>query len=281
MSIAYYNGQFCAYSDIKIPLSDRSVFFGDGIYDAAIGKCGKIYLENEHLDRFIANAKRLNIPLAQNKATLSGLIHEAINRNPFEQYFVYLQLSRFSEERTHSFKDSDKSNLLITVKEHTLPEQDKKLKLTIADDIRYKMCDIKTLNLLPAVMASKRAECSGYDETVFIRDGMVTECAHSNVSMIKDGVLYTHPTNNFILPGITRARMLYMCKRLGIPYKEIPFSHSELINADSILVTSTTKLALIADSVDGIKVGNGYNAQSKLLISALRNDFLESQNEEC
>ena len=278
MSIAYYNGQFCDYSDIRISLRDRCVFFGDGIYDAAIGKCGKIYLEDEHLDRFISNAKRLNIPLIHSKTKISELIHEAINKNRFEQYFIYFQLSRYSEERTHSFKDSDRSNLLITVKKHTLPEPDKKLKLTTADDIRYKMCDIKTLNLLPAVMASKMAEYGGYDETVFIRDGMVTECAHSNVAIIKNEVLYTHPTNNLILPGITRARMLFMCKKLGITYKEIPFSPSELADADSIIITSTTKLAIEAASVNGRNVGNTHNAQAKALVSALRSDFFESQN---
>lgn len=276
MSIAYYNGKFCDYSDIRISLTDRCVFFGDGIYDAAIGKCGKIYLEDDHLDRFISNAKRLNIPLIYSKTEISELIHETINKNRFGQYFIYFQLSRYSEERTHSFKDSNRSNLLITVKEHTLPEQDKKLKLTVADDIRYKMCDIKTLNLLPAVMASKMAECYGYDETVFIRNGMVTECAHSNIAIIKNKVLYTHPANNLILPGITRAKMLFMCKKLGITYKEIPFSHSELTEADSIIVTSTTKLAIEAACVDGIPVGNVPNAQAKALVSSLRNDFFQS-----
>ena len=276
MSIAYYNGQFCDYSDIRISLTDRCVFFGDGIYDAAIGKCGRIYLEDEHLDRFISNAKRLNIPLKKSKRELSRLIHETIDKNRFEQYFIYFQLSRYSEERTHSFEDSNDSNLLITVREHTLPAPNKKLKLTKADDIRYKMCDIKTLNLLPAVMASKRAELGGYDETVFVRDGIVTECAHSNVAIIKNEALYTHPTNNLILPGITRARMLFTCKSLGIPYKEIPFSFAELINADSILITSTTKLAVIADSVNGINVGNTNNSQARALISALRDDFFRS-----
>lgn len=275
MSIAYYNGDFCDFSSVRIPLSDRSIFFGDGIYDAAIGKGGGIYLEKEHLDRFFSNAEKMNIPIKVKRNELSALIRKLISENGYEEYFIYMQLSRFGKARTHSYPDTEESNLLITVKEHTLPDPSNELKLITLPDIRYSMCDVKTLNLLPAVLASKKAEESGCDEAVFVRDGVVTECAHSNIHIIKHGVLYTHPNGKFILPGITRGRLLYFCQMLGIKTIEIPFTVSELYGADEVLVTSTTKLCQNATEIDGKTLQKSNSLVGKMLISALFEDFFK------
>lgn len=274
MSIAYYNGAFRNFHEIRIPLTDRCVFFGDGIYDAAIGKEGEIYLEEEHLNRFISNAKRLGIPMKLTKSELSTLLHRVIDENEFKQYFLYFQLTRYSPERLHAYPDSNKSNLLITIKSHTLPDSEKAIKLISREDIRYSMCDVKTLNLLPAVLASRAAAEKGCDEAVFIRDGIVTECAHSNISIVKNGILYTHPTDRFILPGIMRARMLRMCEHLGISYREVGFSYENMTAADEILVTSTTKLCLCASEIDGKRLQNCKNEIGMQVISALKEDFL-------
>ncbi len=273
MSIAYYNGDFCDFSKVRVPLSDRAVFFGDGIYDAAIGREGRVYLEDDHLDRFFSNAAKIGIPIKTKRKELSELIRSLISKNGFDEYFIYLQLTRFSKERTHSYPNTEISNLLITLKEHSLPAPDKELKLITLPDLRYSMCNVKTLNLLPAVLASKKAEEAGCDEAVFVRDGAVTECAHSNIHIIKDGVLYTHPNGKFILPGITRKRLLYFCERLGVPIKETPFTKSELYCADEVLVTSTTKLCLKATELDGKSVKNCDSVVGKKLISALFEDF--------
>ena len=278
MSIAYYNGELKEKENIKIPLSDRAIFFGDGIYDAAIGRGGKIYLEEEHIDRFLGNAKKLNIPINSTKQELSNILKSVISANNFRQYFIYFQLTRTSDERSHAYPNTHKSNLLVTVKEHQLPPSDKELKLITRTDDRYFMCDVKTLNLLPAVMACKAAEDAGCDEAVFIRGNTVTECAHSNVSIIKNGMLYTHPKSNLILPGITRERMLYICRREGIPYVERAFSKEELFSADEVLVSSTTKLLLTASHIDGFSVGNGEQKTSKKLVCYLKKDFFADNN---
>ena len=275
MSIAYYNGDFCDFSDVKIPLTDRCVFFGDGIYDAAIGKNGFVYLEKEHLDRFFGNAERLNIRLSVSRNELSKLLSEIISINGFEQYFLYFQLSRTSGERTHSYSADSSSSLLITAKPHHLTDKEQRLKLITAEDIRYKMCNVKTLNLLPAVIASKKAEELGCDEAVFIRDGIVTECAHSNVFIIKDETLYTHPEGPYILPGITRKRVLYLCDKLGIEYREKEFTKNDLVSADDVLITSTSKLCVKTKLIDGIEIA-GKSAVADAIIDAVISDF--SQN---
>ena len=273
MSIAYYNGVFSDFSDIRIPLSDRSVFFGDGIYDAAIGMDGKIYLEEEHINRFYRNAAALDIQTELSKSDLSALLKKAISRSGYEKYFLYFQLTRYSESRAHAYPEGASSNLLITVKEHTVPPLTATLKLISTDDVRYSMCNVKTLNLIPNVIASAKAERAGCDEAVFVRNGIVTECAHSNIFAVKDGIVYTHPNSNFILPGITRGRILFLCEKLDIPYKELPFSKEDLSSADDILVTSTTKLCLRATELDGKCVGMKKSTISERLISAVNEDF--------
>ena len=278
MSISYYNGEFSEYEKVRIPLSDRVVFFGDGIYDAAIGRGGKIYLEEAHINRFFDNAKRLNIPLNITKSELSNILKSTISVNNMEQYFVYFQLTRAFEMRTHAYSDTQKSNLLVTVTNHEFPDIRTPMKLITRNDDRYFLCDIKTLNLLPAVMASRAAWEAGCDEAVFIRDGKVTECAHSNISIVKDGVIYTHPKSNLILPGITRERMLFICRRDGIPYVERPFERDELFMADEVILSSTTKLVSPVSHIDGIAIGKGENKLTKTLLSALRDEFFSEKN---
>ena len=272
MSIAYYNGEFCDFSEVRVPLSDRCVFFGDGVYDAAIGRDGAVYLEKEHIDRFFGNAERMKIKLSISKTELSSLLSKVIKRNGFQQYFLYFQLTRTLNERMHSYGSESGSSLLITAKPHSFTNH--RLKLITANDIRYSMCDVKTLNLLPAVLASKSAEEHGCDEAVFIRDGIVTECAHSNIFIVKDDVVLTHPEGPFILPGVTRKRVLYICESLGIKYDEREFKKEDLFAADDVLVTSTTKLCAKVEKIDGINVGKDVsNSVADAIIGALKEDF--------
>ena len=258
---AYYNGKFGKKEDICIPLSDRAIYFGDGIYDAAIGESKKIFLADEHIARFLGNAKKLEINHPYTHDDIAALLSECVLRAGYESFFLYFQLSRNADKRSHSHEDSNGVNLLITVENFTLPAPEKSYSLITVDDLRYFYCDIKTLNLLPAVLAAGKASKSGADEAVFHRGGIVTECAHSNISILKDGKLYTHPTNNLILPGITRHHLLIACRALGIEYSEEPYSLSELFSADEVLICSTTKLCGRVTEIDGVRVG-GRNKEA-------------------
>ncbi len=251
MSIAYYNGQIMPYDEIRIPLTDRSIFFGDGIYDAAIGRQGKIHLLKEHLERFYGNARRLNIPVPLTEEKLGALLLRLVKESRESCYFVYFQLSRYGIERRHACYEAEKSNLLITVTGTPRPDPDERIRLVSYPDKRYGYCGIKTLNLLPSVLASGYARGFGADEAVFIRDGIVTECAHSNISLLVGDTLLTHPTDGKILPGIMRAELIGACREMGITVKEQPFTKSEIFRADAVLVTSSTKLCRMAVELDG------------------------------
>lgn len=277
---AFYNGTYLSKTEVKIPLCDRSVYFGDGIYDAAIGRNGKIFMLEEHIKRFVSNADRLNIPIPFSVSLLEEILVKLASNVSIENgdYFVYFQLSRHSEKRNHSFCGNEKSNILATVTPIILPPVTKKLKLISYPDIRYGLCDIKTVNLLPSVLAATYAEENGADEAVFHRDGTVTECSHSNIHIVKDGIIYTHPKSNRILPGIAREHMLKTCKKEGVAYKEEAFTLKELTEADEVLITSSSKLCLLADSFEDTVYKTEDNKIGEKICMKMRKDYQEAMD---
>lgn len=176
--------------------------------------------------------------------------------------------------RNHPFPPKGvEPSLLIYVKPHAMKPLDKPYKLISMEDIRFKLCNIKTLNLIPSVLASQRAAEHGCDEAVLHRGSRVTECAHSNISILKDGVLRTAPTDELILPGITRKHLLALARENGIPVAEEPFSMVELMNADEVIVTSSSALCIPVESVDGIPVGGRDPERLALLQRAYLEKF--------
>ncbi len=274
MSIAYYNGRFTTIEDARIPLSDRALFFGDGIYEVILARNGKMHFPQRHLKRFFENAGLLNIPFDMSANTLYALLRNALLISGEECAMIYFQLTKFSVSRRHACPKTKKYNLLITVTPQPLPSSEKRLKLITYPDLRYRYCNIKTLNLLPAVIASEYAEKNGADEAVLCRGETVTECAHSNVSIIKDGILYTHPKCELILPGIGREALLCECGRLGIARREESFSKDALYSADAVLITSSTKICCLAESADGMRYSKKCEI-AELLCENLHKDFIE------
>ncbi|MBQ9979606.1 MAG: aminotransferase class IV [Oscillospiraceae bacterium] len=275
-TLAYYNGKIGTLDEISIPVKDRSVYFGDGIYDATMSRNGKIVFLDEHIDRFFNSARLLEIELPYTKEELRVLLLDLVKKVDAEEMFVYWQASRGTAQRSHEYPKGVKANLLITIwpKKATRPNCDQKL--MTAEDIRFQLCNIKTLNLIPSVMASQRAAEHGCDETVFHRGNIVTECAHSNVSILKDGVFITHPADNHILPGIARAHLIKNCKELGIPVEERLFTVEELYNADEIITSSSGKPACAAKELNGQPCGGKDGATLKRLFDAVIAEFAAS-----
>lgn len=261
---AYYNGQFSKKEDVRIPLSDRVIYFGDAIYDIAIGAHGVLHLGDWHVERLLSGARALGYEHSYSHDFIVEIISECIIRSGAESYTVYMQLSRNAPVRSHGANVCNGVNLLITVDPSPLPKKSGGIKLISKEDKRYRYCNLKTVNLLPAVIYSTEAETKGYDEAVLVRDGVVTECAHSNISILKDRVLYTHPTDDKILPGITRRELIAISKETGIECREIPFTLRDLLLADDVIVTSTTKLLRRANELDGVKLGCGKGEFSRI-----------------
>jgi D-alanine transaminase len=154
-----------------------------------------------------------------------------------------------------------------------MPSVDHFLHLVAYEDKRHRMCNIKALNLLPSVLASAFALSEGADEAVFHRGDTVTECAHSNLHIIKDGTLFTHPLGELILPGIERAHLVTVCKRLGIDVKEVPFTLQELRCCDEVLVSSTTRICNLAHSFQDVIYQLKGDSMGAAIIAEMHRDF--------
>ena len=275
MDYAYYNGWCGLKSEARVSLSDRSVFFGDGVYDCMIGKNGIVYQEHEHIARLRRCSAELFLELNLSDECISNIIKRLITLSEYKTFIVYISVSRNAEIRRHYVPRFGRSNLLITVTEHQLPAKDALISLKSCDDIRYRMCNIKTLNLLPSVLAAKAAEEEGYDEAVFLRSGIVTECSHSNIAILKNGVLITHPNGKYILPGITRENLIKIAKKSGITVLEQCFGYNELITADEVLVTATTSFIRRAEKVDNNIISCSSEGIAEAICSAARSDYDE------
>jgi D-alanine transaminase len=150
-----------------------------------------------------------------------------------------------------------------------------KVRLITYPDTRFLHCNIKTLNLIPSVMAATAAAAAGCYEAVFHRNGRVTECSHSNVHIIKDGVFRTAPADNYILAGVARANLIKFCGRLGIEVREEPFTVEQMMAADEVIVSSAGGFCLAAEEINGRPVGGRAPELLRQLQDMAVNDYLE------
>ena len=275
-NLGFYNGEYDLIDNMKIPMNDRVSYFGDGVYDATYSRNHNIFALDEHINRFFNSAGLLQIKIPYTKDELKGLLKEMVQKVDCGEQFVYWQVTRGTATRNHAFPANDvKANIWIILRPVNIKDMSQKIKLITLEDTRFLHCNIKTLNLLPNVMAAQKTEEAGCQEAVFHRGERVTECAHSNVSIIKDGILKTAPTDNLILPGIARAHLIKMCKKFNIPVSETAFTLKELMDADEVIVTSSGQFCMATCEIDGEIVGGKSPEIIKKLQDSLLNEFLE------
>lgn len=274
-TLGYYNGKFGPLEEMEVPMNDRACWFGDGVYDAGPARNYKIFALDEHIDRLFNSAALLDIQVPMSKQELKDLLQELVLKLDTGNLLVYYQVTRGTGMRNHVFTEGP-GNLWIFMKPAEVSDCITPMKLITTEDTRFLHCNIKTLNLIPSVMASEKAKRAGCQEAVLYREGgRVTECSHSNVHIIKDGKLYTAPTDNLILPGIARAHLIRMCKKMGIGVSETAFHLKDLFEADEVLVTSSSIFCARAGEIDGKPVGGKQTALFEKLRDALMEEFFE------
>ena len=272
--LGYYNGKYGPLEEMTVPMNDRACWFGDGAYDAGPCRNYKIFALDEHVDRFFRSAAALEIRMPMGKAELKATLNRLVREMDTGDLFVYYQVTRGTGIRRHAFTGGS-GNLWITLTPAHISDGQEPIALITEEDTRFLHCDIKTLNLLPSVMAAEKAERAGCAEAVFYRPGgRVTECAHSNVHILRDGVLRTAPTDRLILPGIARAHLLNACRALGIPFVEEAFTLDDLFAADEVIVTSSSHLCLRANRIDGKAAGFKDPTNYERLRRYLLDEFL-------
>lgn len=288
-TLAYYNGKIAEIHEMSIPMNDRASYFGDGCYDATYCRNYNIYCLDEHLDRFYNSARLLDMEIPMPKAEMADLLNRLVRMVDDHEQFIYIQLTRGTGSRNHSYGDAAFThNLWVTLKPGKVVNTYEPVQAVTAEDKRFFFCNIKTLNLLPNVLASEKARAAGCEEAIFYRPavrndesaenknaGRVTECAHSNIHILKSGTFRTAPLDDQILPGIARANLIKMCGKLGIPVDETPFTVAEMMEADEVIHSSSGSFCVPVDAIDGIPVGGKDPATLKKLQDALVADWLE------
>ena len=274
-NIGYYNGTFAPVEELMVPACDRGVYFGDGVYEALRVERHRFFALREHLARFRASLGFLQIPFTMTDEALTAILQEAADRVESDSQQLYFQVTRGTAIRSHSFPENAKPNLLIFSRGVPLADLVEYRHVIVLPDTRWQHCNIKSLNLIPSVLASEQAKQRGCAEAVFHRDGVVTECSSSNLLMLKDGVLRTAPADERILPGVTRGHFLMLAKELGVPVDETAFTLAEAYAADELLITSTSAHGLPVGEMENKPVCGKDEALLRKLQKAYREYFYD------
>jgi D-alanine transaminase len=259
MGIGYINGKFTNLDDLVLPIDERGHQFGDGVYEVIRVYNGTPFMLDEHLERLINSAKAIKLPITQTVEDFKKLILEAVDKSQLMDCNVYLQITRGIVTRNHLFPNVPVS-ITMTVRPAKVISQATREKGESAifhEDERWANCYIKSLNLLPNILAKQTAFEAGCYEAILVRDGYVTEASSSNVFIIKEGKVYTTPLSKQILPGITRMAVKSATELLKIDFIERNFTPEELLEADEVFVTSTTSEVLPIVKVGDKWIGNG------------------------
>jgi len=272
-NLGYYDGKYDLIKNMMVPFDDRVHYYGDGVYDATCAGNHIIFNLEEHIERFYNSAGLLQIKIPHTKEELKNILNEMISKVEGNQLFVYWQVTRAVAPRKHTFPDEN-AKLWIMIRPSKIGDPQNQLKLITVEDTRFLHCNIKTLNLIPNVMASQKAALAECDEVVFHRGERVTECAHSNLHILKDGKFITPVADHFILPGIARAHLIKMSKKLGIPVDETVFTLKDMMEADEVIVSSSSNFCMSVSVIDGQKVGGNAPELLHKLQEILMDEYL-------
>jgi D-alanine transaminase len=235
--------QFLPRYEVTYPMEERGLQFGDGVYEVVRIYQGTYFLLEEHIDRLYRSAAaiRLSVPFDKDGLMEKLKLLREMN-NVREDAILYLQVTRGSFPRNHAFPDENRPNLYAYIREmpRKIREIENGVRTILTRDVRWEYCYIKSLNLLPNVLAKQEATERGAFEAIFYRDGDITEGSSSNIFLVKDGKVYTHPATERILNGIIRMKVKEFCDLLHIPFIEEAFSIEDIAQADEMFLTSTT-----------------------------------------
>ncbi|WP_017726982.1 D-amino-acid transaminase [Halalkalibacterium ligniniphilum] len=246
------NEQIVPKEKALIHLEDRGYHFGDGIYEVVRVYHGQPFALVDHLTRFKNSAKKLDIPIPFEMEKLEALIRQLIEANSVNQGTVYFQLTRGISPRNHLYNRTEVPVLTGYARPHpTNNHSVDSVDVWLTDDIRWLRCDIKSINLLGNVLAKREASDHNCHEALLHRDGTVTEGSSSNLFLVSNDTLYTHPATNLILNGITRQLVMKLANQLDLSVIEEPFPKEVLKEADEAFITSTTMEVMPIRTIQG------------------------------
>lgn len=242
--LIYLNGRYVAGQAACVSIDDRGFNFADGLYEVIRVYDGRPFRLREHLERLEDGCRFLRIE-PENIDSLEDICAKLITENDLQkdEAIVYIQVTRGTAPRKHVFPSPPVSPTVLISASRFLPNFDQLadgIRTVLVPDSRWEHCNIKTIMLLPNVLAQQRAIEKGAVEALFVRNGIILEGTHSNFFAVFDNELFTHPMCNHVLPGITRQVVLEICAEIGIVCHQKPVEVSAMIKASEVFVTGTT-----------------------------------------
>ena len=258
----YLNGRIIDKTEAKISVEDRGFIFGDGVYEVWRVINGRLFETDRHHARLEKGFRELQLtyPADLKRDALQDVAERLLKENDLleGEATFYLEVTRGAAPRAHHFPKDAKPTVYAFVNRITPSNEQKSGGSAITmPDIRWHRCDIKTVQLLPNVLAKQAAVEAGGVEAILLRDGWVTEASHSNVFVVLDGELRTHAATNLILPGITRAVVLDLAHDRGVPVRQQAVRGDDLAKADEVFITGTTTDITPIIRIDGKAVAKG------------------------
>ncbi|MFY9271073.1 MAG: D-amino-acid transaminase [Candidatus Manganitrophaceae bacterium] len=259
-SVAFVNGKWSRIEEAKVSVEDRGFQFGDGVYELIRTYDGKIFHLNEHLSRLKTSAKEVEIDLSYSSERLKKIIDLGCRKSGYPNVKIYIQVTRGAAPRLHSFPKNVRPTVVMTFRKFeplSSRLREEGVSVISTPDIRWERCHVKSLNLLPNVMAREEALRSGAFEAIFIRNGRVTEGAGSNLFAVIGKKIVTPPAGPYILSGITREATLEIGRKNGFEMIERDLKFGTLYSANELFLTGTTVEILPVVKLDGRPIGTG------------------------
>lgn len=258
--VVWLNGKVSDFQSSMVSVLDRGFLFGDGVYEVVRAYGGRLFELEGHLQRFDRSAKGVYLKIPMPLDELGSLVEQLLESCGFAEAEVYFQLTRGAAPRQHAFPTGVDPTLLIAVYEaRTYPDElyTDGCKVVMLPDQRWGRCDIKSINLLPNVIAKERAHELEAFEAILVRDGIVTEGSSCNVFIASAGELITAPEGPQILTGVTRTAIIEIAAKIGRKVVERNFTADELLNADEVMLSSTTMGVVPVVLVDDKQIADG------------------------
>jgi D-alanine transaminase len=262
--VSYVNGRYLPHASASVHVEDRGFQFADGVYEVCAVRDGRLIDEEPHLKRLDRSLRELKMAWPIHEAALRHVLRETVSRNRVTNGLVYVQVSRGVARRDHGFPaPGTKATLVVTARNIAIEKYDQWAEKGVAvitlPEARWARCDIKSTGLLANVLAKQQAREAGAFEAWFVdRDGLVTEGSSTNAWIVDaKGVLRTRQLGPQILPGITRAELLPLCRQLGIELEERPFTVDEAKGAREAFLTAASIGVMPVTTVDARKIGTG------------------------
>jgi len=276
--VVYVNGRFVPWHAATVHAEDRGFQFADAVYEVCEVRGGRLVDETRHLARLERSLGELGMGMPMSRASLGVVLRESIRRNRVRSGTVYLQVTRGAAPRDFLFPSADVAQTVVCIaRPGRMAGATRGISVVTAPEMRWERCDIKTVMLLPAVLAKETARAAGAREAWFVDDdGLVTEGASSNAWIVTaDGLLVTRPADTTILRGVTRSTLEDVARSLGLVVVERAFTVAEAHAAREAFITSASNIVMPVVRIDGADIGNGEPGAVALRLRQTFHDVAE------